>query len=107
MGVFNWIEVRSGLPEDLQSDNWQTKSVEPNFMDRLKITGTGFLLRELNELVEKDDAPLSVVKETTKWVHLCNYNGIINMIGELDTGNFVRYEARIENGQLRDIRKVG
>lgn len=106
MGVFNWLEVRSGLPEELQDDRWQTKDVEPNFMDKLKITDTGYLLRGTNRLVEKEDSPLGIVKEPKKWVHLCNFNKTIQMIGETEDGDFVRYEAKFTNGQLDCIRKV-
>ena len=107
MGVFNRLEVKTGLPEDLQELEWQTKSIEPNFMDQCKITDTGYLLRQITELVEDEDRTTMGLKaKPVKWVHLSNFNGVVNMIGEPEEGKFIRYKATFNNGQLEDIQEV-
>lgn len=106
MGVFNRLEVKTGLPEDLQELEWQTKSIEPNFMDQCKITDTGYLLRQITELVVDKGRSMGLKAKSRKWVHLSNFNGVVNMIGEPEGGKFIRYKATFNNGQLEDIQEV-
>lgn len=106
MGVFNWLEVNTGLPEELQDLEWQTKSIEPNLMDQCKISDTGYLLRQITILVVDDNTSMGLKAEPQKWVHLCNFNGKLNMIGEIEEGEWVRYGAEFTNGQLDEMMEL-
>jgi hypothetical protein len=113
MGMFDHITCKFGIAQEHKELEFQTKDTPNQSLDNYRIDDSGQLWVEDYDVEDRSDPNAKgwdrfvgcITRVNKRWEKINNFTGNINFYTNVSDGDWIEYEAVIENGLTKKISK--